>query len=218
MNTRSTPINQIIPQQNAQANSFINDQQRQIVMNAQNAINTMQMPQNTQQPLDVSSLDDDQTIQDVLNQIHTENGATSQSEVHSKLPVMPPQLLTSHVTPQMIPTPVVQATPQVLPSQHDFNQMTNHFNTSMSQPQQMYIDPLQNHDESSIFNLMSSVAEDLKIAGLIFILFVIVHFIPVDKLFMKYFALDRIPYYDIILKALMAFIVVIMFRKVFAKF
>lgn len=218
MNTRSTPINQIIPQQNGQSTNFINDQQRQIVMNAQNAINTMQMPQNTQQPLDVSSLDDDQTIQDVLNQIHTENGASSQSEAHAKLPVMPPQLLTSHVTPQMIPTPVVQATPQVSPSQLDFNQMTNQFSNSLAQPQPMYIDPLQNHDESSIFSLVSSLAEDLKIAGLIFLLFVIVHFVPVDKLFMKYFALDRIPYYDIILKALVAFIVVILFRKVFAKF
>lgn len=218
MNTRSTPINQIIPQQGSQNNNFINDQQRQIVMNAQNAINAMQLPQNTQQSVDISSLDDDQTIQDVLNQIHTENGNNVQNEQQVKLPVMPPQLLTTHITPQMMPTPVVQATPQIHGQQQmDYQQFNNQYGSSPTFPQQMYVDPLQNQDESSIFNIISSLAEDLKIAGMIFILFVVIHFLPVDKIFMKYFALDRIPYYDVILKALVAFIVVIVFRKLFTQ-
>lgn len=204
---KSTPLNQL-PVMNGQ-NTFINDQQRQMVMQAQSAVNALPMPQNTQMSSELGN-DDDATIQEVLNQIHGGNSSQSADEVPSKsVPTMPPQLMNQQITPNMMPQPIMQSQP-LQPTFDPYAQM--YAGQFPSQPQNI-IDPLQNQTDGSMLGFFSSIAEDVKFAAFIFTLFIIVHFIPIDKFLMRYFVLDKIPYYDVILKATMAFVAVIIFRK-----
>lgn len=239
MNTRSTPINQL-PNVNTQ-NVFVNDQQRNMVMQAQSAISQLQLPQNTQQPLEND--EDDNTIQEVLNQIHSTGAQDSQyqqqmqqlqqmqqmqqlqqmqqqiqKENIQQVPQMPPQLMQQGVVPQ-IPQ-IIQIPQNVAPSpQYDFMAaltQNNGGNVSPIANTSHISDPLEGNNDGSVFSIITSIADDVKFAAFIFVLFVIVHFIPIDKFLLKYFSIDRIPYYDILLKGLVAFVAVIIFRKVFA--
>lgn len=223
--TKSTPLTQL-PSINTQQ-GFVNEQQRQMVLQAQNAVNAIPPPQNTQIQLDGTN-EDDMTIQEVLNQIHASNNGNSNEEnimngmmgnfenqtPQSKQPMMPPQIMAPQITSQMMPNPMVQAPPQ---PQYDPYQQLQFMGALPPQPQPI-IDPLQNDNDSSFTTFLGNIAEDVKFAAFIFILFIVVHFIPIDKFLMKYFALDKIPYYDIILKALLAFVVVILCRKLLMKF
>lgn len=213
---KSTPLNQL-PVMNGQ-NTFINDQQRQMVMQAQNAVNALPMPQNTQMSADLPN-DDDATIQEVLNQIHgggTGGGShsmegmdtPSMSAPSASIPVMPPQLMNQQISPAMMPQPIVQSPPQ--PTFDPYTQMYSGQYPAQPQP---IVDPLQHSTDGSVLGFVGSIAEDVKFAAFIFTLFIAVHFIPVDKFLMRYFALDKIPYYDVILKATVAFVAVIIFRK-----
>ena len=223
--TKSTPLTQL-PSMNAQQ-GFVNEQQRNMVLQAQSAINALPMPQNTQNQMDGNN-EDDMTIQEVLNQIHATNNGNSNEEnimnsmignvenavPQSKQPMMPPQIMASQITQQMMPNPMVQGPPQ--PHYDQYQQMQ--FMGAMPPQPQPIIDPLQNDNDGSFMNFLGTIAEDVKFAAFIFILFIVVHFVPIDKFLMKYFALDKIPYYDIILKALLAFVVVIMCRKLMVRF
>lgn len=220
---KSTPLNQL-PSVGGQ-NVFVNEQQRQMVMQAQSAVNAIPIPQNTQIAVDGGN-EDDATIQEVLNQIH---GGGSGGQVgadepmmmmnqmmnmdapapQTKQPMMTPQIMAPQITPQMFPAPMVQAPPQ---PQLDPYTQTQYMGQFPPQPQPI-VDPLQNHGDGSVLGFLTAIAEDVKFASFIFILFIIVHFIPLDKFLMKYFALDKIPYYDVILKAVMAFVAVIVFKK-----
>jgi hypothetical protein len=226
MNTRSTPLNQL-PNANGQ-NVFVNDQQRNMVMQAQSAISQLQMPQNTQQPMDND--EDDNTIQEVLNQIQSTNNQDTQYQQQlqqmqqmqqmqqlqqmqqmqmqkeggsQSAPQLPPQLMqqSAHQMPQVIQ----------LPQPFDLSQLAPQLPPQPTNIQ----DPLEGGNDGGVFAIITSITEDIKFGAFVFILFVIVHFIPIDKFLMKYFAIDRIPYYDVLLKALVAFVAVIVFRKLF---
>lgn len=69
------------------------------------------------------------------------------------------------------------------------------------------------NDTHSFTSFFKSIAEDIKFGAFVFVLFIAVHFVPVDKLLTRYFALEKIPHYDIVLKALVAFVVVVILRK-----
>ena len=226
MNTRSTPITQL-PNMNNQ-NVFVNDQQRNMVIQAQNAISQLQMPQNTQQPIEND--EDDNTIQEVLNQIHTNNSQDSQyqqqiqqlQQMQQLQQLQQMQKETIQQPAQMPPQMMQQVTPQQMPqiiqlpstaSQPQFDIMS----AIASQPSASVIpDPLEGGNDGGLFGIIKSIADDVKFAAFIFVLFVIVHFTPIDKFLLKYFSIDRIPYYDVLLKGLVAFVAVIVFRKVFA--
>lgn len=225
MNTRSTPINQL-PNVNAQT-MFVNDQQRNMVMQAQNAISQLQLPQNTQQTVEHD--EDDNTIQEVLNQIQSTNSQDTQYQQqlqqlqqmqqmqqlqqmqmqteNLQAPQMPPQLMQQPSTNQNPQIPQIIQLPQQTP-------LPMYDNVSQFQPQNI-IDPLEQGNDGGIFAIVTSITDDVKFGAFIFLLFVVVHFIPIDKFLMRYFAVDRIPYYDILLKGLVAFVIVIIFRKVF---
>jgi hypothetical protein len=224
MNTKSTPINQL-PMSNGQ-NTFVNEQQRQMVLQAQNAINNMSLPQNTQTSSDIVN-EDDATIQDVLNQI---NGGTSMHDINDgssimnmqmnsmQQPSMPPQVMTPQMTPQVMSQPVIQKPPQ--PSFEQYMGMGGYMGQYPPQPQQLI--NLTNHgqemeSDGSIISFISNITDDIKLAAFVFVLFIVVNFIPAEKYLSKYFAIDKIPYYDIIIKALIAFIVVIVMRKIILK-
>jgi hypothetical protein len=208
---RSTPINNL-PQ-----GSFVNEQQRQIVMQAQQAITNMQLPQNTQltpvsQNFDISN-EDDVAIQEVLNQIQATTSSppsnSDQMPIHAtqmqSIPTMPPQP-TAYQTQQTQHTQQTQQADQAMAYMGQFP----------PQPQQ-YIDPnmFSNRlaEQNSMLHSITAVAQDVKLATFVFILFIIVQLVPADKFLVRYIAIDKIPYYHIIVKALIAFVAVIVFKK-----
>jgi hypothetical protein len=206
---RSTPINNL-PQ-----NSFVNDQQRQIVMQAQQAITNMQLPQNTQltQPNFEAPNEDDATIQEVLNQIQSSTQNTGEPQ-NPQL-----QLQQQHQMPSIPALP--PQPPQYVHSQQDIsaNQALQYLGQYPPQPQQ-YVDGglLSNRvpDQNSMLSSITAVAHDVKLATFVFVLFIIVQFVPVEKFLTRYIAIDKIPYYQIIVKALIAFVAVILFKKFFS--
>jgi hypothetical protein len=138
-----------------------------------------------------------------------------QKENIQQVPQMPPQLMQQGVTPQIPQIIQMPQTPQ--PSQYDLMAaLTQAGVTPMPNTGSSIPDPLEGGNDGGIFSIITSIADDVKFAAFIFILFVVVHFIPIDKFLLKYFSIDRIPYYDILLKGLVAFVAVIIFRKVFA--
>ena len=209
---RSTPISTL--QANANPASFVNDQQRQIVMQAQQAINNMTLPQNTQLNQNLDIADDDATIQEVLNQINVGSSGSQANNVIQQAQHI--QSSQQYEIPQQqmqnVQVPNISYSSQ--PPQPAFapNMAGNGTNFIGQMPPQPspYLDP-ENHN--GISGSVGAVAQDVKLAAFVFILFIIVQFIPIDKFLLRYFAFDKIPYYQVILKALLAFVAVIFFRK-----
>lgn len=204
---RSTPINNL-PQ-----NTFVNDQQRQIVMQAQQAISNMQLPQNTQltqqSNFEIPN-EDDATIQEVLNQIQSTNtNPTEQLQAQIQAQIQQPQMPS---IPALPPQPPLYAQTQP-------DQSIQYMGQFPPQPQQ-YVDGglLSNRlpDQSSVFTSITAVAQDIKLATFVFILFILVQFVPAEKFLTRYIAIDKIPYYQIIVKALIAFVAVLAFKKFFS--
>jgi hypothetical protein len=81
---KSTPISQLPSAMQAQ-NTFVNDQQKQMIQNAQQAIQNINLPQNTQIQQDIVN-DDDATIQEVLNHINSSQHQQQQQVHHAPPP------------------------------------------------------------------------------------------------------------------------------------
>ncbi len=215
---KSTPISQL-PGGNPNP-VFVNEQQRQFITQAQQAISNTTMPQNTQASSDIVN-DDDMVVQDILNQINSSTG-DSQNE---RIPSENQNMNQLYMQQQMPPPQFIQQQNMAAPSQGAQNngglppqllyQMAAgnpnfQFQDMMppSHPVNMPTGPL------DYKTFMHYFADDLKLAALIFIATVIVHFIPLEKFIGKYIALDKIPYHEILFRAIMISIVVIIIKKV----
>lgn len=64
-------------------------------------------------------------------------------------------------------------------------------------------------------NKLKDFKDDFKIAIVIFGVVYCVHFIPLDKYLTKYFHLEKIPNYQIIIRALLASILVLVIKYIF---
>lgn len=206
---RSTPISNL-QQGNTSTSSFVNDQQRQIVMQAQQAISNMTLPQNTQLNQNLDIADDDATIQEVLNQIQSTSSNPHTSNIAQQSPPQQYEMQQQQVQNVQVPNisyPSHPPQPSFAP-----NMVGNGVNFAGQMPPQPspYLDP-ENH--SGILGSVGAVAQDVKLAAFVFILFIVVQFIPIDRFLLRYFAFDKIPYYQVILKALLAFVAVIFFKK-----
>jgi hypothetical protein len=165
--------------------------------------------------------EDDATIQDVLNQINGGANDSSESSTHMmnmqmntmQQPTMPPQVMTPQMTPQMMSQHVIQKPQQ--PSYEQYMSMNGYMGQYPPQPQNHNIQDMEN--DGSIMSFITNITDDIKLAAFVFVLFIAVNFIPVDKYLSKYFAIDKIPYYDIITKAIIAFIAVIVLKKMILK-
>lgn len=186
---KSTPINQL-PANNQPINSgFVNDQQRQITMQAQQAIISSSMPQNTQSNIDVS-LDDDSAIQDILNQINASSSLQQE---------------------QPSPQQVQQQMQQQMQQQHLMN-----YNINTLQQPQPNLDHLivQNvAPEMNYKGFFNAFADDIKLATLVFSCVVFAHFVQIDKYIGRYFAVDRIPYHHVLFRALLVAVLVLLVKK-----
>lgn len=223
---KSTPINQL-PNAMQQTNTFVNDQQKQMITNAQQAINNIAMPQNTQMPQDIVN-DDDATIQEVLNQINS-------SSSHQQAPPSMQHMAQMQQVPQQMPPTQPSVPSQQLPqSILDISSMGASLSSrDMGYGSQQAMDsymmqniinqaqtggapvgPIMPQSSSTIDIFVHMFADDIKLALLVFIVAVTAHFIPLGSLLGRYIALDKIPYHDLLLKALVVAVLVILLKKI----
>lgn len=197
---KSTPLAQL-PNANQQQNSFVNDQQKQMVTSAQTAIQNIPIPQNTQIPPEIMN-DDDATIQEVLNQINSQKGGA-----------MPPP--TPHHQMPPPPHPMYDARVMQDPSEFGGYPFSQQIPPMPPMPPHMGfppIPPMPTHGPN-IDVIMSFLGDDLKLAFLVVSVYVFVNFVPIGSVLGKYIAIDRIPYHDVILKALLCAMLVVFAKK-----
>lgn len=198
---KSTPLNQL-PNNPMMQNTFVNDQQRQIVTNAQQAIGNINMPQNTQVQPDFG--DDDAEIQEALNDV---NAQLQPQPPPQRMQTPPPQMMqmpqeyNQEVLPhQMIPN---------IPIENQSDLMFMQGARAMAHPQQMLAPAPQKKDWFNMSDFFERFADDVKLAVIIAIVVAAVHFIPFSSLIGKYIAVEKIPYHDIILRAVFAAVVIV---------
>ena len=200
---KSTPISQL-PSQAAAQNTFVSEQQKQMITQAQNAVQNMTLPQNTQST-DILN-DDDATIQEVLNQV----GSISSPPLMEAMSMpIPPQQ--QQMPPMMNQMQMQQQMQQQMQGGIDPMLFNSMMSSQMQQPQ-----PSMGMGRN-IEQFVSAFADDIKLASLVFIVYVAVNFAPIDKVIGRYIALDKIPYHDVLLKALVATVVVVFVKKVLTK-
>lgn len=192
---KSTPLSQL-PNALQQQTAFVNDQQKQMVTSAQAAVQNIPIPQNTQIPPEIIN-DDDATIQEVLNQINSQKGNPPPQPQE----MLPPQ-------PQLMP-PLNMPDPMV-PQGYNGGMMP--FPTASSAMFQPVAPSAASSGNVELF--LHFFADDLKLAALVFAIFLAVQFIPVGSFLGRYIAIDRIPYHDILIKGLIAAVAVILAKKV----
>lgn len=192
--SKSTPINQL-PSQMGPQNTFVNDQQRQMITQAQQAIGNSQMPQNTTLPNDILN-EDDSVIQDMLNNLNA-NQQQQQDLQHQEEFLRMAALNHMNIN-QVMQQPQQQYMPP--PSQQYF-----------MPPMTPAAAPTQQLNMQQKF--MSLMTSEFKLAGLVFAVVIIVQFVPFHRYLSKYIAIEKIPYHDIILRGILAALAVIIAKK-----
>lgn len=196
---KSTPISQL-PSQGSNGN-FINEQQKQMFSQAQNAVQNMTLPQATQPSADVVN-EDDTIIQEVLNSFASNNAPQNSQQnieqmAQQNQPMYQPQMMSP---PQGYSPPQMNGMDPML-----LNMLANQVNSPSQVQSPQYT--------GSIESFINVFADDIKLAALVLIVFVVVNFIPLDRIIGKYIAIEKIPYHDILLKALLGALLVVFARK-----
>lgn len=217
--SKSTPLSQL-PSAN-QPPRFVSDQQRQFITQAQQAIGNSHMPQNTQASSDIAN-DDDIVVQDILNQINATTSSNEQSQQEPQMqqsqyseqinvnPLLIQQLAAAQGPPPPQYPQQFMGPPQLMGGNippHILYQLTG----GGGFPQDMPIQ--QTNGVIDYRTFMFYFADDLKLAALVFIVTVIVHFIPLEKFIGRYITIDKIPYHQVLFRAIMAAIIVVILKK-----
>ena len=185
---KSTPLSQL---PNASQNSFVNEQQKLMITQAQQAIQNSTFPQNTQLSQDITN-DDDPTIQEVLNQFNNNNNneqvqllAQAQAQAQAQLQA--------------------QAQMVQLQSQAAHEQANQIYSQMQAQAQaQNNIIPQIIPPSSTILgSYITNFTNDIKIIIAIFVLYIVIEFLPIETVLGKYIAIDKIPYHKILLRAIL---------------
>lgn len=190
MMSKSTPINQLPGQAMPPQGNFINDSQRQMVSGAQAAIGAIGMPQNTQ--LGGAEFgDDDAEIQEALNDVNAQISSPGpQMNSIPNIPIEnPSDLMFMQGAQYQMPSPQQQQAPPPVAMQAP-PAMAMPAPAASVKPGQM-----------SFNDYLTRFGDDLKLAGVIFLAIIAVHFVPFESLIGKYIALDKIPYHDILIRA-----------------
>lgn len=205
---KSTPINQL-PSQTSSPNIFVNDQQRQIITQAQQAINNSTMPQNTQLSNEIIN-DDDLAIQDMLNNLNSQPQDIQQIQQIQQLQQLQ----------QMQQMQQQQQQQQQYQQQDDYLSrvaaMSHMMQPQLSQPQlsQPQLSQQQFFKSGGIAEQFTYLmSTELKLAGVVFIAVILVQLIPFTQYISRYIAVEKIPYHDILLKAMIATFIVIIIKK-----
>jgi len=171
---------------NSTGHTFVNDAQRQMITNAQQAVQNYQMPQPSENAL---LMEDDATVNEALSMFA---GNDSQLQSQQQQPQQ-----TFNANPQsMTQMPATGAAPMPMPMPMPMQQQ---------QFQEFHPEPYMHVHEpvSKAHYLMYILDKDFKYAILMAILYVIVSFTPVHTMIGQYIAIDRIPFATIVTKAML---------------
>jgi hypothetical protein len=175
----------------------MNDQQRQYIAQAQQAISNSPIPQNTQLPQDIN-IEDDPAVMDILNNINNSgNGPSNQSE--SGVEQFQQQMLMQQMAAQQ-----QQQMPMMAPQPYDSVMQ----NILLQQAQAQQSVPTLDYK-----SFVHHFSDDIKLASLIFAATIIIHFIPIQSIVGKYIAIQNIPYHEIILRAILVALLTIIVKK-----
>ena len=184
---KSTPISQLPNTQN-----FVNDQQRSMVTQAQQAIQSSTFPQNTQLSPDITN-DDDPTIQEVLNQFNNNDQAQLLAQAQAQAQA---QLLAqAQAQAQM----QMQAQAQ---AQDQANQLYSQMQ-AQAQVQSNIIPQIIPPSSTILGGYITNFTNDIKLVIAIFVLYIVIEFLPIESVLGKYIAIDKIPYHKILLRAVL---------------
>lgn len=209
---KSTPLSQL-PSGNSP--SFVSDQQRQYITQAQQAIGNSPIPQNTQISSDIIN-DDDAVVQDILNQINASTSATppQTTNVQQQQMQQHQQALQQQEIQAMIAAQQQQQQQQHAAQQQMMQQQL--LMQQMAGPSitpQIGFNPIASDAPKDYRSLIMSFTDDIKLAGLVFVTVLLVHFIPANQFLGKYIAIEKIPYHNVILRAIMVTLIVIIVKK-----
>lgn len=151
------------------------------------ALNNSPPPPQNTQQAEIN--DDDQVVQDILN-----NMASSSDEALRYTPELPRYEQPSYIPPT--PQPPMNNTDILL--------------ANLAQRQAAM-------ENISFRHYMNAFASDIKLATIVFFSVIAVHFVPFERYLSKYIALDKIPYHEIVVKALIIAGTVIAIKKFVVK-
>jgi len=224
---KSTPINQLPINNNnqnqnqTQSQNYVSDQQRQFITQAQNAISNSNMPQNTQISSDIVN-DDDVIVTDILNQINASQNTSQNNSAQSELDIQQQQLLLQLQQQQAQQQAQQQQQQQIAQAQYQAQMLAQaqlqqgvppslqNVNQYDVNPYENIIPPSQSIDFKTYLN---NFADDLKLAGIIFLVVILVHFLPIDSVLSRYINLEKIPYHNVIFNAVLITLFVIIIKK-----
>lgn len=202
---KSTPLNQLphpasapnvatVATSNGQNNTFISEQQRQMVAQAQHAAQNFVLPQTTQTSSDILATgDDDATVQEVLNQLNQSSvvqppAVEPMSGVDSAAPIYHPSLFE--------PSPA---------------QMAMKAGVAMPFPPMSHVSlPLM--AGAGKYGILA-FDEDLKVTALVIAAYIMVTLVPVEQFVYHYVSLYKIPYSDLLVKAVLCGMLVYVLMK-----
>jgi hypothetical protein len=205
-----------------------------MITNAQAAIQTMNLPQNTQASSDIMN-DEDPTIQELLNQINTpqanqnihnlqnpnsiqtyniqnalgQGGQGGQGGNISGSGTLPPNILSQMGMQQNIQGFQNEYPGDNYNQQYNMPYLPTLQNTNVPQQQ-----PTQTGGLDLFLNFFG---DDIKIALIVLVVVIVVNFVPISGMLGKYIAIDKIPYHDILLKGILAALLVIIIKKIVFK-
>ena len=214
---KSTPINQLPTQLNAQP-TFVNDQQRQMITQSQQAAGNIPMPQNTQNQPEMLN-EDDGVIQDMLNNLN--NGGGSAQEVAQNQYIQQQQMLQQQQQQQQQQLMQQEELMRIAAMNNmNINQLMGGYGPpGYSQPSQAMPSYAEQPMQAPVVSgglaaqFTALFTNELKLAGLVFMVVLAVQFIPFHRYISRYIAIDKIPYHDIVLRAMIASFVVIICKK-----
>lgn len=152
--------------------------------------------------------EDDATIQEVLNQINM------QHQPQQNVPA-PPQISVPQVMQPPQPMPPV-AMPQGMSQmmQQAPSQLPQDLYASMMQQQPLVQVPSGSGNTIDMF--FNLFMDDIKLALMVFSFFIIANFIPISSILNKYIAIEKIPYHDVILRAIFCAVLIVAAKKLLA--
>lgn len=203
---KSTPLSQLPTNPSGQGN-FVNDQQRQMITQAQQAIQNSTFPQNTQISPDLAN-DDDPTIQEVLNQF---SAPPQQDSQNSNINYLHQQQMQQQMQQQL----QQQMQQQQLLAQLQSQPRTERFQQQIDSilPQLQSQPPSASLSNVVVGSYLSNFTDDIKLVTLVFVIVIVVHFVPIEGIIGRYFAIDKIPYHQVLLRAVLAALIFMFLRK-----
>ena len=159
----------------------------------QQAVQSFIMPQCTQTSTDIQA-ENDATIQEALNML-----TPQPQDVQHQMP-MPPMIMQQQQQQQQQQLP----SPMMMPPEFMMPEFQQHLQAQGNDEQQ--------YGKNALSELIS-LNTDIKSMVIVMVVFVVVSILPVEKFIYNYVALDKIPYSQVAIKAVLAGVIFIALSK-----